>query len=1504
MHLRIKVSLIAGLIGVLFLGYLTPLLPGSDGRVSVARADTLPTDILSWVKAQDAATLVSGIDSAQQTNEIVDNFTQIMVGSADYDSKYSARPAREKYLVGRVIAGDILGTSKTYLLDSNDPTNTYSHVYDRLFHVNNLDTFNSAGQSMVDQIDEDWTSALNATTGLDALYSTTDPSGVAQPMATNLQNLIEKKILPEITVLYAGRLLMQVMHDSPTFNTSDNTLTREVFCKVASCATFDEMTQDLNQRYGYIYKQPKFSGVLAGTQGLGPKDKSSSYNNIAAIYNDVIAADQIFHNVPPSTVTDSAHLTSLKTEIKTFAGKMDSATAVDSTNGKSRFLRCGSSTNGLSLQSTGEAITAAICSLVILVQDFAISTLQASMDLLGQVSGVPGVGTTGGSQTFLTSLIPTQFKEDFLVKALGSAAGADPKDPAVNFGQTLRHAHAIVLTTLNALIFLLFIMIAMANILQIQVGTYSVNKLLAPIIIGFLLATGSWFICRATIEVGTVAASAIMSRLDLLTTNNSTGCPAISDAKGIATKPTTGSAAAGNFVCIAAQIGSVGGKDTTPLTDDVSTSQPSFSKVFQQGILNLFTLAAAVVIFILAFMFMIRVLFMAFLIPLSPIGFFTVVIPPFKKIWTRWSGPFFQWLFMPVFATFWIWLGFVWLASQSTTGGVGTINSLIAYLFGMICFTAAIKTSAGSLTGEAAQALGKWNNMGKSLWKNTGAAAGKAGFAVAKDRLGTFAISRNLGWNQTFKAIKEGVDERAKANRELANKKFAARDKGLGGTINRRRYYRREKAALKGRGLDSAAKKIQEGVRKEDASDLQDRELEVMGMEQDVSDMKAKNDSLVKLRDAERTLGDEEHKDTQALIEALGHATHEAEGLAKKQIESKSLSHGLANLTTEENAKMSLAHENKRKYEANKIVESKKTAVLQSDEEKAFIAFVDEANNGFLEYAKDSKGNIIKDKNGKEIIIGNKVYNALAEVPKLEKAVQKLRGKQVRAQEVNDNIIEGKRDVVMKRLEARQYDVDKITAPELELIKQNVNALASHAASYEAEDIKKYWQGFQEVLDSGDKTKLKTYLDKNNAQGYHQMITKGAAIEKQYGDKVRAEVKKANRIFRQELDLDKANKDMWQEGGIDRYKSKVDKAVQFIQNKQYVHGANDTQAEKDKKTKEYEESLEVLRDHARIVAGLGSDQRAYEANGDRSKHFETQYAHMAMIKNLIDAGGSAEDKGKNAELLQAINVFVQHQRETGADKTDVVAALAGEAVDNSNATINAVYYSSKYHGQIASIDGFQEFLQKKLDLGEQVTMADLQEFESKVTNLTQKKTIKELKQLSNAMAVMNLSGTQTGRDELNMMQQLTDGKGKVVIGGRSDTENAELTNDVFYQSTNDTRRLAAKSRAEELKTKQAEADYRAKLTSSRPAAGTPEEADFERELKELMDKVTEQRNRQIEADREWNAVASLIAKPAPRVDKDDGKNKKKKKGSNDPDEEVIIEEEEAANDDQSDGGTP
>lgn len=268
--------------------------------------------------------------------------------------------------------------------------------------------------------------------------------------------------------------------------------------------------------------------------------------------------------------------------------------------------------------------------------------------------------------------------------------GKTPDSP----GAVIQGVWKSVMTLVNSLVIAVLIFIAFANILRININTYSVKKFLPALVMAILLANFSYLICRLLVDLANVAMSLFI---------NGSG---------------SGSGVAGN------------------LSKDVVTKSPDegYMKAFIYPLLDsnmvsasgaiqwsyigstffytIFQFAAAAIMLILALLFYIRNYVIYFLVAMAPLAFASTVLPQTKSLFNMWWSNFWKWTYMPIVSLFWIWLGAQWISKGVLTGGA----HILPAAFGIVCFYLAL-TTPFKMGGGIMQ---QWGNLGKKAWGATG----------------------------------------------------------------------------------------------------------------------------------------------------------------------------------------------------------------------------------------------------------------------------------------------------------------------------------------------------------------------------------------------------------------------------------------------------------------------------------------------------------------------------------------------------------------------------------------------------------------------------------------------------------------------------------------------------------------------------------------------------------------------------------------------------------------
>ena len=294
-----------------------------------------------------------------------------------------------------------------------------------------------------------------------------------------------------------------------------------------------------------------------------------------------------------------------------------------------------------------------------------------------------------------------------------------------------------IINVCNGLIVGVLIFVAFAQILRLNLNTYGVKKVLPTLILAIIAANFSYLFCRLLVDF-----SSVLSDYILVTGNKFDGSK---------------------------DVVSVFGNITTGLS--ISTARTSYAGLGWYILGSLFIMVGAVLLLILAYLFVIRNYLIYFMVALAPIAFLSLVLPQTKSLFNQWWTNFSKWVFMPVVSLFWLWLGSAWFHSVSSGS-----STLIPFIFSGVCFYLAITTpfKMGGAVMSAWGNYGKkaWNSTAGNAWKYTGGKALNNYGEMAKTGVGNWYTRqglKNQKWNPISRISRSG----AAMQRTLAEQKKA-----------------------------------------------------------------------------------------------------------------------------------------------------------------------------------------------------------------------------------------------------------------------------------------------------------------------------------------------------------------------------------------------------------------------------------------------------------------------------------------------------------------------------------------------------------------------------------------------------------------------------------------------------------------------------------------------------------------------------------------------------------
>ncbi|MCL5410749.1 MAG: type IV secretion system protein [Patescibacteria group bacterium] len=321
-------------------------------------------------------------------------------------------------------------------------------------------------------------------------------------------------------------------------------------------------------------------------------------------------------------------------------------------------------------------------------------------------------------------------------------------------GGSIKTVWQDLLNVVNGIIIAVLIFIAFAQILRINVNTYGIKKILPALLLAVIAANFSFLFCRLLIDLANIVMSGIIN-------------------SGVNKDNLTN----------AMNGGALNGW-ASPTNDSFSNMAKDSGQVFWFLIMQLLLIASGVIIYILAFLFFIRLWMIYFLVALAPLAFMATVLPATKSVFTQWWSNFAKWVFLPVVSVFWLWLGSRWLLT------IANGNWFLEILFGGVCFYLAI-TTPFKMGGVVMQA---WGNFGKKAWNNWATRKAKEKWVdpaikEMKENIGSWYFNK-AGGDPSFLKNPLGTlarralftqDRRADATRRLEGKINSGLREALGG---------------------------------------------------------------------------------------------------------------------------------------------------------------------------------------------------------------------------------------------------------------------------------------------------------------------------------------------------------------------------------------------------------------------------------------------------------------------------------------------------------------------------------------------------------------------------------------------------------------------------------------------------------------------------------------------------------------------------------------------------
>ncbi len=349
-------------------------------------------------------------------------------------------------------------------------------------------------------------------------------------------------------------------------------------------------------------------------------------------------------------------------------------------------------------------------------------------------------------------------------------------------GTIVKQVWTSVLNVVNIAVIGVLIFIAFANILRININTYSIKKVLPILFLATIAANFSFLFCRILVDFSNVTFDLFIHGGDVgIEIDNPDGefpetIGAICDTKE---HPDVQIGIAQAF-CV--------GKE---LQDDLVTTGGTLDWAVVGKLLfyTILQFIGTIFIYILAFLFYIRNYVIYFLVALSPLAFMSMVLPATKQGWSMWWTNFLRWVFLPTLSLFWLWLGSRWMSFGINSGGF----SLMSAAFAGVCYYLAITTPFKVGGGIMSAYVGTSKKLAGGIYNQQGGLAARTTLwgqrMESKNEEGTFkhAMGKRLGQFGGATNIKKNVEGLAKrrafgiTNLEKAENKTTSYQK-FGGT--------------------------------------------------------------------------------------------------------------------------------------------------------------------------------------------------------------------------------------------------------------------------------------------------------------------------------------------------------------------------------------------------------------------------------------------------------------------------------------------------------------------------------------------------------------------------------------------------------------------------------------------------------------------------------------------------------------------------------------------------
>ncbi|MFH1749757.1 MAG: hypothetical protein ABH837_02605 [bacterium] len=272
----------------------------------------------------------------------------------------------------------------------------------------------------------------------------------------------------------------------------------------------------------------------------------------------------------------------------------------------------------------------------------------------------------------------------------------DPNSSNYNSNHYIINVWRTMRGLINSALVIVLLLAAFANILHINIDTYTIKKVLPAMVLGVILANFSLFICRMFLDVADVVSTTFLQA-------------DITDAAGSAVEFGNKIEVMLGFDKISFDDLKSGGAILTIIGGTVAaTGWATIGIGLLFGIL-IFILGPVLIIFLLAMLFWARGAFLQFLIMISPLAFFLLAFPFTQQLFKKWWSTWLNWVFMKpvVFAL-------LWMGSEIGKQTQSTGANLLSWVMGvtLLVMSVMVPFKLGGIVGSALSGfgdkVGKW----------------------------------------------------------------------------------------------------------------------------------------------------------------------------------------------------------------------------------------------------------------------------------------------------------------------------------------------------------------------------------------------------------------------------------------------------------------------------------------------------------------------------------------------------------------------------------------------------------------------------------------------------------------------------------------------------------------------------------------------------------------------------------------------------------------------------